>query len=531
MAGRRTTERVQFFNDFTGGLNLRTQRQDLALNESPDCLDIDFNSRGGIASRRGYRNVTQDTNMGTTLTAGFPSSGYLVGTFSAGTEVLWGVSSAGRLWTWDGATATHVATAITSNTTSEFVHGAIYKDKLYFANAYNGGTTLIMRYWNGTAFTTLTNTPNNNYTAPTGGNAPLARLACDHGGYMWWADTVESGTRFRSRLRWSHPLQPEDFAAADYFDIEADDQTDQITALYQFRGQLFVFKKRSVYAIYGSSRDDFIPEKISATAGAWSQEGVTASQSHLYWWSPDGDVWSYDGREVVSVGNKISLLADNGTIIPGADHRLCWAENRLWVSFLTAANTNRLTYVMDPRIGGGAWTKYSVPITSMVWWRRNSGVNGIMIRVLGYNGVADFNIPTQEVDRPVSTDIPIQAYYISSWFFGRDTALTKRWKRMHITSSADDPATMNVDVYFDFNESLVVKTMQAPIDGAAGLYLWNGGTWNGGVWNGSDSIYSFDRMQSSGRSHAVRFKFYVTNHLAGWSMDSYALPYIEKGYR
>jgi len=63
---------------------------------------------------------------------------------------------------------------------------------------------------------------------------------------MWWADTVEGGTRFRSRVRFSHPLQPRDFADADFFDIDPDDQSDQITALVPFKDHLLVFKRRSV---------------------------------------------------------------------------------------------------------------------------------------------------------------------------------------------------------------------------------------------------------------------------------------------
>ena len=64
-----------------------------------------------------------------------------------------------------------------------------------------------------------------------------------HQGFMWVADTVESSVRNRSRVRWSHPLQPEDWASADYFDIDPDDESDQITALVPFRDMLLVFKQ------------------------------------------------------------------------------------------------------------------------------------------------------------------------------------------------------------------------------------------------------------------------------------------------
>lgn len=520
--------RTQFFDNFTGGLNLRTQRQNLALNESPDCSDVDFNQRGGIQLRRGYLNATTDSNMSTT--AGIPG-GYLVDAYSFGTEKLWGVSSAGRLWTWDGATATHVATAITSNTTTEKARGATWTAKLYFANAYNGGTTLIMRSWNDAAYATLTNTANNNYAAPTGGNAPLARLIANNGGYMWWGDTVEAGTRFRSRIRWSHPLQPEDFATADFFDIEPDDQTDQITALLSFRGQLLVFKKRAVYAVYGTTRDDFVVERITNTAGATSQECVTAGPDAAYWWSPDGEVYAFDGKGVAPIGYKISVLATNGTVTPGSTgHTIVWAENRLWLTLLGGAGT-RETYVFDPIVGQGAWTHYTLPIGSIVWWRRVSGINGIMLRLDGKAGIQDIGISTQKADNDGAATTPIAGYYKTTWFSADDTSLLKRFKRLNVTASSEDDATMNIEVYFDFDESTVKKLLQIPVSLSTGGTLWNGSTWNGGLWSSGAAIFAFERSASTGRGHAILFKVYMTNHLGGWTLDSFALPYLEKAYR
>lgn len=520
--------RVQFFDDFTGGLNLRTQRQNLALNESPDCADVDFNQRGGIQLRRGYLNVTTDANMSTTASI---AGGYLVGQYSFGTDKLWGVSNAGRLWTWDGATATHVATAITTNITTEKVRGALWTTKLYFANAYNGGTTLVMRSWNDAAFATLTNTANNNYTAPTGGNAPLARLICDHGGYMWWADTVEAGTRFRSRVRFSHPLQPEDFATADFFDIEPDDQTDQITAIIPFRGQLMVFKKKAVYAIYGTSRDDFVVERISNTGGAVGSEAVDASPQAVYWWSPDGEVFAYDGKSIVPIGYKISILATNGTLNPGnALHTIRWAENRLWLTLQYGSGTQD-TFVYDPFVGQGAWTHYNLKISSMVWWRKVAGTNGIMIRLDGFAGIQDINISSQKADNPGTGNVPIAGYYKTTWYSADDTALLKRFRRPYVTASCEDDATLNLEVYLDFDESNIKKLLQIPVAISTGGTLWDGSTWGGGKWSSGATIFAFEKAASTGRAHAVQYKVYMTNHLGGWTLDSFALPYYEKAYR
>lgn len=510
---------VVAFRDFSGGLNLSAQRQDLKLNESPDCLDVDFDKRGGFMQRRGYRNVVLDSNM---------NGGYLIGAFSFGTDLLAGISTAGRLWTWDGTTAVHVATAVTDSYATNTVRMVPYTSKLYFANCLNAGN-LVMRTWNGTVWATLGNTVNNNYSSPAGGQAPLSRLITDHAGFMWWGDTVEGGTRYRSRIRFSHYLQPEDWAQADYYDLDPDDQTDQITAIVPFRNMLLVFKRRSVWGVYGTSRDDFVVERISASAGVWTQEGVSVNEDVAYWWSPDGNLFAYNGSQVVPIGDRISQLVADGEILPGADHRICWAEGRLYASLVRPAG-NRLLFVFDPNIGkSGCWTKYSFSCSSMVWHRRVAGTNGIMMTLTAKSGVFDYNIFTQEQDYDGTTSTSVAAYYVTAWFSADDPALLKRFRRMHLTCAARDDSQMNVEVFYDFNESTVRRTLSAQMIAGAGGMLWNQ-NW-GGLWGSLEPVYVFDRLTSAGRAHAIKFKFYATNHTSRWWVDSFALPYYEKGYR
>lgn len=511
--------KVRFFGDYSGGLNNNQSRQNLADNESPDCIDVVFNARGGFSTRRGYRTTTTQTVL---------NGGYIGGQFSAGTEVLWGIDSTGGLWTWDGSTFTDVVTSSASDT-SRTVRGVAWDDRLYFANWLNGGN-LLMRFWNGTAFTTLTNTSNNNYTSPTQANAPLARLIASHSGHMFWADTVESSTRYRSRVRWSHPLQPRDFADADYFDIEPDDQTNQITALVPFKDVLLVFKQRGVFAIYGYDRSTFVVERISTRAGVFSQEQVDTNSGVCYWWSTDGNVYAYNGRGVVPIGERIVNVVYDGTVTAGhVDHRLMWGENRLWLVLKTAAG-GRLTYMYDPAVGeNGAWTQFSYTPSSMFWWVKNDGTSQIMFLLPSVGRMYDLGNAAQEQDESGGVNTPINAYYRTAWYSAQDTALKKRWRRPTVTVAANDNCTLNVDVFHDFNESSPNRTLVLPVTQAGGDMVW-GDDW-GSDWSGNDPVYEFDRLSSPGRSNAIQFKFYMTDHASRWWIDSYALPFYEKAYR
>lgn len=512
--------KVAFFDDFSGGLNNNQSRQNLLVTESPDCQDVVFNARGGFVVRRGYR---------TTSTQSVLSGAYIGGQFSAGTEVLWGIDSTGGLWTWDGSTFTDVATTSPADV-NRTVRGVSWDDRLYFANWLNTGV-LLMRFWNGSAFTTLTNTANNNYTAPTSANAPLARLIASHSGHMFWADTVEAGTRYRSRVRWSHPLQPRDFAAADYFDIEPDDQTNQITALVPFKDHLLVFKQRGVFAIYGYDRDTFVVERVSTRAGVTSQEMVDTNSGVCYWWSTDGNVYAYNGRGVIPIGERIVNVVYNGTVNAGdGSHRVIWGENRLWVS-LAKNGGGRLLFMYDPAVGeNGAWTRFSYSVTSAYWWVSNNGDSDIFFLQPSKGALYDLGNASQEQDEDLGVTTPIDAYYKTAWFTAKDTALKKRWRRPTVTVAANDDCVLNVDVYNDFDESSINRTLLLNVTSASGSMVW-GNNWGSSVWAGDDPAYEFARLGSPGRGNAIQFKFRVTGHTSKWWIDSYALPYLEKAYR
>lgn len=513
---------VQFFSDFTGGLNNRQSRQNLAANESPDCLDVVFNARGGFVSRRGYRTVSTQASL---------SGGYVGGQFSAGTEVLWGIDNAGGLWTWTGSTFTSVTTSLPADA-SRTVNGVAWGNKLYFANWLNGGS-LLMRYWNGTAFTTLTNTVNNNYSAPTGGNAPLARLVCDHSGHMFWADTVESGVRYRSRVRWSHPLQPEDFAAADYFDIDPDDETDQITGLVPFKDSLLVFKRRAVYAIFGYDRDSFVVQRIATGAGVAAVQCVSVNAGVAYWWSIDGNVYAYNGRGIVPIGDRMNVGVVDGSLVSSSEtNRVLWVENQLFVSLLKS-DGSRTLFVYDPSVGKtGAWTRWSFAPTSMYWWRSATSISTIFFTLASMGGLFDMGNRSLEFDDILGVSTPIAAYYKTAWFSSQDAGLKKKWRRPHVTVACGDNATLRVDVYHDFIESSPVKQLTIPITATAGGdMVWNTSNWNTSSWQGTDPSYEFERTPSLGRSHSVQLKFQMVDHASKWWIDSVTLPYYIRTYR
>lgn len=518
--------KAAFFNDFTGGLNFASQPQSLSKTETPLCMNVDFDNRGGFRLRRGFQRTHASAELHDTEILGRV-------TYS-GTDQVIGVSSvSNKLWRWDGSTFTLDATVLTDvSGKANRPRMANWSAKTYFAHCFSAGN-LVMRTWTGAAYAVLSNVANNNYSAPTGGNAPLARHIANHSGHMFWADTTEAGTRYRNRVRWSHPLQPEDWATADYFDIDPDDESNPITAIVPFRNMLLVFKRQGIWAIYGSNRDEFVVERLSTVAGVVEPRQITASATTLFWWSPDGEVYQFDGSQIVPIGGRISTISSKLKFVnPNRhDHVVCWAENRLYVSLHTVTGAHRL-FVFDPMVGReGAWTEYDVQVSTMFWWRRTTGASVILFGTTALNGLYNWSNESQQQDNNGSGDAPIVGFYRTAWFSASNTALLKRWRRPYVTAATGDPCDLLMKVYYDFDESTVRRTLTMALDGTTGSTLWGGSTWGGGSWSSGEEIYGFERLQSGGRSRAIAFEFRVTNHLTRWQVDSYTIPFYEKGIK
>ena len=216
----------------------------------------------------------------------------------------------------------------------------------------------------------MTNTCNNDYTTPDGADMPLARYIAFHQGYMWVADTVESAVRHPQRVRFSHLQNPEDWATADYFDVDPFDDGDPIVALVPFASYLLIFKRSSVWAVYGSDKDTFSLERIQMGAGVNSAHGVAVSENVAYWFSNDGRLMGFNGQRIVPVMDKLSWWSETGRIKHGGDHDLMWLHGKLWMALETGAGetVDRWLFIWDPQID--ALTRYDKSVVEMYnWWR------------------------------------------------------------------------------------------------------------------------------------------------------------------
>jgi hypothetical protein len=406
---RRKGIQVINLTDFTGGLNLTPDQFRIAKNESPDLLNVDLGQRGGFTLRRVVSPLNRDA-----LT--FDPMSMWVYRNSIGTNQLMVNVVYDVLYSTGGEfTSVGLADAIGGP-----MRATTFDDVCYIQrNADQVAVT-----WDGATDGTLTASGTgawqDDVAAPVGGHMPKAKLIASHGGYVWVANTVEDGTAYRNRVRWSHANRPEDWRENDYIDIEVGHDGDEIVALVPYSDHLLVFKTHSLYAIFGYDADSFQVVGVDQQRGTQHQDSVVATPMGVFFFHWPEGVYHYDGKKGGRwISEKIYPAVRDGDI-PSAYREkimLGYGRGRVWVSVPWEDSTNRArTFVYDPGLGKeGAWTLYDLPTGPYVEWVTSTDthfvggyVGSYRIVKLEQTGVTDdVGDVTDELEDDFSTDGPM----------------------------------------------------------------------------------------------------------------------------
>lgn len=472
-------QRVQVFtvSDFTGGLNLTTDAFKLAPNESPDMMNVDVDRRGGFQIRRGVAPFTTSTLSAdpTNLWAHISSSAsYLFA--HDGNAVKY---STGGAWTTLATSGSSTLGSTTQPNRAATFNGAMYMVR---------GDADPVKWVTGTA-TTMGGTFNSNFLSPTSGNVPRAKLVAAHAGYLWVANTFESGNAYTCRVRWSHPNNGENWRSEDYIDVDIGKDADEITALMPIGDHLLVCKNDSIYAIYGYDFNSFSVVNVSNTVGCISQETCAITQMGVAVFDRKLGVHMYDGRKGLSwLFEKLYPALRDGQI-PEAQVskvRVGWVKGRLWVGvpWETSGADRSATFVWSP-IGsqGGSWTRYDLGCGPFVHGQRLSKY------CCGITGTSRAMAVEQEEygDDLTGTGVlsVINAWYQTKWFDAGQPSMKKRWRRVEAVMQADEVYELPVTVNFDFDSDSTSKTFKfkASASGTGGV----SGYWGDGTTQATDT--------------------------------------------
>jgi hypothetical protein len=510
--------------DFTGGLNLRAEAFSLGQNESPDLLNVDVDPRGGFVSRSGVAQWGPEDH-------------------DSDIEAVWRFDTAelsADLVAYDGdhlmtesAGSWVEGTAITGT-----VRATMFKDKLYLTNG-----SVTVKTWDGTSFSSVADPAasggagyNDDIEAPVGGFMPKGRCIAAHMGVVFVANTLEDSVRHPNRVRWSHPNFPEDWADFHYIDVDVGADGDEITALVPFNDRLLVFKKRSIYAIYGEPPEAFQVFNISREVGAIHQEAVAQSDLGVYFFHYPEGVYLFDGKATNWEFDRLLPTITDGDIVAAhADEiQLGWDGSRLYCSVpFEGSSVNNVTFVLDPRLTKeGSWVKYDLGLKAMTAYGDSYGDDQFIASAVDKNTLIELN-----TDTPFDTfgdgDVNnFDTYYVTRWLDMNEPGVLKRFKRPDIVMARGTEAAVRVEVYKDYDNGNATRNFTITSIGDATIARFGTAVFGVDVFS-SESVgrHSVERGSPLGNARGVQLKFIGPDANSRWGVAGMTLKLIPKKVR
>ena len=356
--------------DFTGGLNLRADQFQLEENESPEMNNVVIDPLGGIYTRKGWERWN-NPDVVTETQAWDPRRAFLH-QLSDGTDVIY-IASAGAIYAALADGNFSVLSGVVAEATPHDADFVAWGDDLFIAcgrqrraarrRGLNAATLMV---------SAGASTWNDDYTAPGahGTVIPQAELLEAHAGYLFAANITEDvGASVRpNRVRWSHPTSPTDWASQDFFDIDVGGS--HITGLMSFEDHLLIFKPDGVWALYGYDLDSFQLIQKSTTIGAVSPQGITRSETVVFFYSASdrGGIYAYGGERPMEVSAQLRRALQN--LVAPELVWVGWLGRKLWVTlpwtYSGPTSDNSAVFVYDPSLGStGAWVYYTSPVGNL----------------------------------------------------------------------------------------------------------------------------------------------------------------------
>lgn len=534
---------LEMLQDFSGGLNLRSDQFNLAPSESPAMLNVDVDPRGGIKMRLGVnkRNTTALNQNVTGLSQYTPDGGVARVICSYGTTVA--ESSVSDFTTLTGPSVAN----------GDRMYGQTTNSKFYGVSGTNSSFV-----YDGTTASNLATNLNG-----SSGNYPIAHYTCHWNNFAWTASSTEGGTAYKNRVRWSKVNDPESWNEFDYVDVNVGERGDELSGILPFADRLLIFKTNSIHALYGYGTDTFQLVALTQDVGSVSKSSPVSTPYGVYFWYDRQGVWLYDGQQFVWVFEKLQPAIDDGRLQFTNPPQLAWFKNRLYVSVdwsdNSSSNISRRVLIFDPTLGmGGAWTMTDIDANVMLTYAPANAQQELMA------GCSDSThqgrIINLEQDRESdfygTAATHINSSYTTSWLVGKNPVVRKRWGKPRVVTSSDSSVALTANLFTDYDNSASKKSMPFGVQtGGLAASTWCSGqtgtppnvTPIGGTglwgenaasatsfWGGepNTSITQIERLPTLGTAKAIQMKIDgPSNNDEAWEVNAMAFTYRHRSLR
>jgi len=531
-------------NDFTGGINLRSDAFSLASNELADAQNIEVDPRGGALSREGWRRWN---TVDVTADPWSPTTAYLF-TRTTGAPTVMLVNNDKILTSTDGTFNELQVSAVSVPVSADW-HGAQFSnwgDTVYIACGASDATP--PHKWEGSGDATLLSGVvagtewNPTYGSPLNGVVPAADLVTTHLNYLFVANTRETGVNYGNRIRWSHADFPEDWAQTDYIDLL---NAGSITSIVSFHDHLLIFAELGIWALYGIDADSWQLQPVTRAVSTQSPNWVADSDAGVYFFSWPHGIHFYNGREMKEVSASLRPALDSADFASGALSSifLGWMNRQLWFgapySTEATATDTACVFKLDPTLGsGGSWTKHvgadDAGLGPFIEDRvsANPSFYGCSRTTPDVMRVAQFGSDTF-TDNHGGTDVGFETSFTTNWQNAGVDDHKKSWKRASVVvREFAAEHIIRYEVYHDYDEQDDVRGGQFTVPPGTDAILYDGGAlWNDGSIYGRNAKGShIERTGSLGSAKALQLRF-IGEVGKPWGINSITNKYITRRYK
>jgi hypothetical protein len=561
--------------DFTGALNVRENAFQLADNESPAMLNVHVDSRVGFATRASWsrwnpqpiRDDNSDWDPRNSAVHQYSDGSFSV--YVVEDNIVYRSFNAGNF----------VDTTIRGYCHPHQMDLALWGDVAYFATGALGSTRGTPAKMNQAGITTLAaagdGSWNDDYTTAVHGRGVVSETCETHANYLFHAavyETFDGVTKaYPNRIRWSHVGEPEDFAQADYLDIERGGS--RITAIKSFTDHLLIFKDRGVWALFGYDADSWQLVEVSTESGTVAPTTVAASESVCYYYSPTGRSAVYvvvRAAAPESVSEPIRVVMSESTATDNI--WLSWASNRLFVSMpwefgalaprvtptgmddpqpspFGASSDKNTLFIYDATIGSGAWEAHTPAkgsIRTVVEIPGNKAPLGMLSDdnknqcFMRFGGGSTDAVDM--MDNP-AVAYPFWTFYSTNWKDGGTEELRKSWRRPRfIVRNPAEALELRVDAFRDYDLATPYRSWVIGVS-SRGKTFWrelgaadpagDGFDWDdGSEWEGQTSGSRIVRGGPLGVARAIQLVItpIPTSEGKSWGIDALTLKYINRRF-
>ena len=447
--------------DNSHGLNDKSSPMAIEDGESPDEQNVVFTVDGAVQKRKGHSKFNATSIPGNESITGMAyfrqSNGndWLVCT-STNSNVYTSTNQSGTLTRISGV----ASWATSANNLSAFDTA---RDLFIFTDG-SGSNPPWKWDPNGTTSDVT------KVVAKLGGSPSNSNIIKYHKNHVILANTASSTISF------SNLGAIETYDPGDAIEVATNDGS-TVTALWEQLDGLYIGKRRSIFRMDGSSRNDFAIHKLVDGIGPINHQSVVVIDNICYFLGSDGHIYVYDGGvNVERISAKLQGTINGlqfGRMVQAVAAPVLTDQKQYWLALsASGATTHNRLLVWD--IPTKSWTKFVGINANALAWAYDSN-SKLQMYSGGYNGII-----YKEQDTNADDGVAINAYWVSKQFHMPEIPNEKIFRRINSVLTADGNWNVTLEARSDFQGAGTTKTINV----GQGTSLWSVMVWGVDVWGG-----------------------------------------------